>query len=222
MQTMHLPGFERLDPATPSPADPDERRRQHLLARSDRLLDAVEELRLRDEVETPPGLRERIMELRRLAGVPGRRLPDRLELAHNQLLGVQDTLLTLDPRHPRVRGGGGRSAATGEVWKHLNLPPIPASGRDQRWRELARAIVERAFDRWCWAQHHATRAARAGQDARAALRRANAAWTNYYTLRSEAMRLGAWLCLEPAGAPPNGDVPADEDVVAARNQVAGL
>jgi hypothetical protein len=189
-----------LEAPSPRPArDRDARERRELLAVSDRLLDQVEELRLCDEDETPPRLRTEIMTLRSRAGVPGRRAPERLEAAHNQLLGIQHGLLTRDPRHPASPSTGAfaRRRATGVVWKHLSLPPLPAGGHDDDWRALARAIVERTFDRWCWAQHHATVAARTGQDARTALRRASAAWTNYYTLRQEATRLGAWLCAAP-------------------------
>ncbi len=170
--------------------EPADLARQALLARSDDLLDELERLRLQDRRLTPAGLRQRIDKLSSDAGLPDRPAPRSLGAAHDLLLSMQQRWLTLNPRHPGVTppppaGGNHR-------WKHLPLPPCPPGGPDDSWRRLARATVERAFDRWCWAQHHATRAVREGGDGAPALQRAASAWTNYFELRQEAARLGAW------------------------------
>lgn len=179
-----LPGLSTADD------EPGDLTRQILLARSDDLLDDLELLRLRGRRLTPTALRHRIVELRADAGLAERSAPHSLAAAHDLLLCMQQRWLNLNPRHPGVTpppadGGSGR-------WKHLPLPPCPPGGPDERWRHLARATVERAFDRWCWAQHHATRAAREGGEGARALQHAAAAWTNYFQLRQEAARLGAW------------------------------
>ena len=176
-----------------SPADWDlvEASRQALLARSDDLLDELEVLRLRDRLLTPAALRRRIEGLRSDARFPERSAPRSLAAAHDLLLSMQQRWLNLNPRHPGVTPPGPPAPAS-DRWKHLPLPPCPPGGPDETWRHLARATVERAFDRWCWAQHHATRAAREGGDGPPALQRAAAAWTNYFQLRQEATRLGAW------------------------------
>lgn len=168
--------------------DPSDRPRQTLLVRSDDLLDELERLRLCDRRLTPPTLQRRIEELREEAGLPPRPAPRTLAAAHDQLLSMQQRWLNLNPRHPGVTEPPPRHR---ERWKRLPLPPCPPGGPDDPWRWLARATVERAFDRWCWAQHHATRAAREGVDGPSALEAAAAAWANYFQLRQEARRLGA-------------------------------
>jgi hypothetical protein len=179
-----------LPPLSTGPGDPGDLPRQTLLARSDDLLDELELLRLHDRRLTPAALRRRIDRLRSDARLPERPAPRSLAAAHDLLLSMQQRWLNLNPRHPGVSvppPGGERNR-----WKQLPLPPCPPGGPDEPWRGLARATVERAFDRWCWAQHHATRAAREGGDGPPALQRAAAAWTNYFQLRQEATRLGAW------------------------------
>ncbi len=169
-----------------------------MLARSDELLDQLERLRLRDRLVTPMPLRRRIDDLRADAGLAQRPVPRSLAAAHDLLLSMQQHWLNLNPRHPAVTPS---PVSRAEPWKRLPLPPCPPSGPDEPWRRLARATVERAFDRWCWAQHHATRAAREGCDGAPALQRATAAWTNYFQLRQEALRLGAWAGEMPGRRP---------------------
>lgn len=188
-----------MTPVLPAPwlPDPLDGPRQTLLARSDDLLDELEELRLHDRLLTPGPLRRRIEDLRSDAGLSRRPAPRSLGAAHDLLLSMQQRWLNLNPRHPFVTPVP--PAAPSEPWKHLPLPPCPPGGPDDTWRRLARATVERAFDRWCWAQHHATRAAREGGEGPPALQRAGAAWVNYFQLRQEALRLGAWAAPEGRG-----------------------
>jgi hypothetical protein len=49
--------------------------------------------------------------------------------------------------------------------------------------------VERAWDRWCYAQQHAIRAARMHIKAQVALAVAQTAWTNYWLLLLDAERI---------------------------------
>jgi hypothetical protein len=165
--------------------------RQTLLARSDDLLDELELLRLGGRLLTPRAQRRRIDKLRSDARLAERPAPRSLAAAHDLLLSMQQRWLNLNPRHPGVTPPPAPARGS-DRWKHLPLPPCPPGGPDDPWRRLARATVERAFDRWCWAQHHATRAVREGGDGAPALERAAAAWTNYFQLRQEAARLGAW------------------------------
>ena len=57
--------------------------------------------------------------------------------------------------------------------------------------ELVDDTVERAWDRWCYAQHQAIQSAREGRHPEVALAVARTAWTNYWELREEASRLKA-------------------------------
>ena len=73
-------------------------------------------------------------------------------------------------------------------WKVLTLPP-PAGVDDDEWWELVDSTVERAWDRWCYAQQHAIRAARMHLKAQLALAVAQTAWSNYWMLLLDAERL---------------------------------
>src|SRR6202163_208042 len=78
-----------------------ETRRRSLLAESDLLLDDVETLRLQDETEAPPSLREAIHTLqlrlgRRNPPVP----PATLHAAHDLVFAVQQRLMAANPNHP--------------------------------------------------------------------------------------------------------------------------
>ena len=178
-----------------------DRRRRALLASSDRLLDQLEELRLADRVNTPPALRDAVQALQqRLGGTERAANPRTLRAAHELVLSVQERLLSRNPREPGPRRAhSGRAAGApmvsllpgGVRWKVLALPPRTPGEPDPEWLESVRLTVERALDRWCWAHHHAVRAAQTGDDAAAALRRAWAAWDDYWRLLQEAERLGA-------------------------------
>jgi hypothetical protein len=179
-----------------------DRQRRALLASSDHLLDQLEELRLDDRVDTPPALRHAVQALQhRLGGTERIANPRTLRAAHELVLSVQERLLSRNPRTPAPRRAHPARAAGAPVvsplpggarWKILALPPRTPGESDPAWLEAVRLTVERALDRWCWAHHHAVWAARSHQgDPAAALRRAGAAWDDYWRLGREAERLGA-------------------------------
>jgi hypothetical protein len=175
-----------------------ETRRRSLLAESDVLLDDVEMLRLRDETEAPPQLREAIHALqlrlgRRNPPVP----PATLHAAHDLVFAVQQRLMAANPTHPHPNRHVGRPSGQpvvtvvtdDRVWKFLTLPSPTIAEIDDDWLELVDSTVERAWDRWCYAQHHAARAARERFKAPAAAAVAQAAWANYWELLMEAERI---------------------------------
>ena len=75
----------------------------------------------------------------------------------------------------------------------LTLPPPPNGGDEDEWTELVDMTVERAWDRWCYAQQHAIRAAREHFKAPIAVAVARAAWNNYWDLLEEAERISERL-----------------------------
>jgi hypothetical protein len=172
--------------------------RRSLLAESDVLLDDVESLRLRDEVEAPPKLREAIQSLQARLGRHNPPLPPAtLHAAHELVFAVQQRLMAANPKHPRPNRHAGRPSGQpvvtvvrdDRVWKVLTLPSPPNGSADAEWLELVDCTVERAWDRWCYAQQHATRAARERYKAHAAAAVAQAAWSNYWELLDEAQQL---------------------------------
>ena len=188
---------------------PAEVHRRLLLAESDSLLDEVETLRLLDEDQAPARLREAIRGLQiRL----GRRnppvAPATVSAAHDLVFAVQQRLMALNPKNPRPHRHQGRPGGQPLMrlvrddrrWKMLTLPPPTMSGEDDDWIELVESTVERAWDRWCYAQHHALRAARMQTRAQVALAVANAAWTNYWALLEEAELITSRLAPESLGA----------------------
>ena len=92
----------------------------------------------------------------------------------------------------------------GKLWKLLALPP-PNTVADEGWLELVESTVERAWDRWCYAQQHAVRAARTRVRPEVALAVARIAWSNYWELQQEAVairyRLGARASSTRAATP---------------------
>jgi hypothetical protein len=177
-------------------------RRKSLLAESDVLLDDVEMLRLEDETEAPPRLREAIHALqlrlgRRNPPVP----PATLHAAHDLVFAVQQRLMAANPNHPHPNRHAGRPSGQpivtmvtdDRVWKVLTLPPQPNGAMDAEWLELVDCTVERAWDRWCYAQQHAVRAAREHFKAHIAVAVARAAWANYWDLLVEAERISERL-----------------------------
>ena len=168
--------------------------RRFLLAESDVLLDDVEMLRLNDATEAPPRLREAIRALQIRLGRRNPPLPPAtLDAAHDLVFAVQQRLMAANPKNPRpVRHTGrpsGEPAMTvireDRKWKVLTLPPPSGDGSDD-WLELVESTVERAWDRWCYAQQHAVRAARTRTRPQVALAVARIAWTNYWELQQEA------------------------------------
>ena len=171
--------------------------RRFLLAESDVLLEDVEMLRLNDAAEAPLRLRESIRALQiRL----GRRNPPvpaaTLDAAHDLVFAVQQRLMAANPKNPRPLRHNGRAGGQPVMtlvredrkWKVLTLPP-PTGVHDDAWMELVDSTVERAWDRWCYAQQHAIRAARVHVKPMLALAVARAAWNNYWLLCLDAERL---------------------------------
>ena len=183
------------------PPDWAEPARRELLARSDQLLDEVEQLRLAERRRVPPTLQEAIQRLQLRIGSPERADPRTVRAAQLLVFTVQQRLMAANPRNPQPRAHLGRALGTprvgrlpgGEAWKFLALPARPAShatpGSEADWREQVGLLVERAFDRWSLAQNQAVAAARGNGQAIRAVRQAQAAWTNYWELRCEAERL---------------------------------
>ena len=176
-----------------------EARRRSLMVASDGLLDDVESLRLADECEAPPQLREAIRALQVRLGrhnppVP----PATLHAAHDLVFAVQQRLMAANPNNPRPNRHVGRPSGQPVVtvvrddrrWKILTLPPpLPPPAEDHDWLELVDCTVERAWDRWCYAQQHAVRAARERFKAHVGLAVARTAWSNYWELYQEAERI---------------------------------
>ncbi len=181
-----------------------ESRRKDLMSASDQLLDEVEILRLADETDVPASLQDAIHALqRRLSRNRPPVAPVTLHAAHDLVFAVQQRLMAANPKHPRPNRHQGRP--TGQplmtrvhperLWKLLTLPAPPNGTADADWLELVESTVERAWDRWCYAQQHAVRAARMRTRPQVALAVARIAWTNYWELQQEAtairFRLGA-------------------------------
>ena len=175
-----------------------ELRRRFLLAESDLLLDDVETLRLNDQGEAPQRLREAIRALQIRLGRRNPPLPPAtLDAAQDLVFAVQQRLMAANPKNPRPSRHIGRPSGQPVValiredrkWKVLTLPPPTASGEDEEWLELVESTVERAWDRWCYAQQHAVRAARVHVKPQLALAVAHAAWNNYFLLLEEAGRI---------------------------------
>lgn len=190
-------------------------RRRSLMAESDGLLDDVERLRLDDRDDVPQQLRDAICSLQvRLGRSDPPLAPATLHAAHDLVFAVQQRLMAANPKHPRpnrhVGRPGGQPIITvvrdGSLWKLLTLPPPPGSGPDDAWMELVESTVERAWDRWCYAQQHAVRAAQERYKPQIALAVARTAWSNYWELHLEAeeirARVGAATSSQPPGIPP--------------------
>jgi len=172
-----------------------EERRRSMMAESDSLLDDVERLRLDDQVDVPQSLTDAIRALQVRLGrgdppVP----PATLHAAHDLVFSVQQRLMAANPKHPRPHRHAGRPGGQPVItvvrdeglWKLLTLPPPPGGDADDAWLELVECTVERAWDRWCYAQKHAVRAAKERYKPQVALAVARTAWSNYWELYVEA------------------------------------
>jgi hypothetical protein len=192
-----------------------EMRRRSLMAESDDLLDDVERLRLDDHSEVPQPLREAIRALQvRLGRTDPPVAPATLHAAHDLVFAVQQRLMAANPKHPRPNRHAGRPGGQpvitvvrdGGLWKLLTLPPPPSGAPDDAWLELVECTVERALDRWCYAQQHAVRAAQERYKPHIALAVARTAWSNYWELYLEAeeirARVGGSTSSRPAEIPP--------------------
>src|ERR1700694_3737743 len=175
-----------------------EDRRKSLLAESDVILDDVETLRLGDKTQAPPRLREAIHALqlrldRRTPPTP----PATLDAAHDLVFAVQQRLMAANPKLPHPSRHQGRPTGqpivtvvrANRTWKVLTLPSPPTSGDENEWLEMIDSTVERAWDRWCYAQQHAVRAARDHFKAPIAVAISRAAWANYWELLVEAEQI---------------------------------
>jgi len=189
--------------------DESEVTRRALMDESDRLLDEVETLRLADQEQAPLTLREAIQHLQRRLGRADPPLPPAtLHAAHDLVFAVQQRLMAANPSNPRpnrhLGRPGGQPVMTRvrdqKLWKLLTLPPPSAAAEDE-WLELVESTVERAWDRWCYAQQHAIRAARTGSQAQIALAVARTAWSNYWELHTEAEAISRRLSRTPARMP---------------------
>src|SRR2546426_3740466 len=174
-----------------------ELQRRVLLAESDILLDDVETLRLLDLVEAPPRLREAIRALQIRLGRRNPPLPsETLDAAHELVFAVQQRLMAANPRNPRPLRHAGRPSGQpmftivrdDKKWKVLTLPP-PSNGEDADWIELVDSTVERAWDRWCYAQQQAARATRLRMQAHTAVAVLDVAWNNYWALLQDSERI---------------------------------
>jgi hypothetical protein len=183
-----------------------ETRRRSLLAETDCLLDDVEVLCLDDHTEAPHTLREAIRALQvRLGRRDPPPAPATLRAAHDLVFAVQQRLMAANPTNPRPNRHAGRpggqpvmTVVRGDSrWKLLALPPPPNGTADDEWLDLVESTVERAWDRWCYAQQHAVRAARAHFKPQVAVAVAQAAWTNYWELHQEAERIRYRLSARP-------------------------
>jgi hypothetical protein len=183
-----------------------EARRRSLMEESDRLLDEVESLRLEDRSDAPTELGEAIQSLQRRLGRTDPPLPPAtLHAAHDLVFAVQQRLMAANPRHPRPNRHRGRAEGqpllmrvrNDRLWKLLTLPPPPNGVADADWLELVECTVERAWDRWCYAQQHAARAARSRTRPEIALAVARTAWSNYWELHQEAQRIRSQLGARP-------------------------
>jgi hypothetical protein len=196
-----------------------EGRRRSLMTESDSLLDDVERLRLDDRLDLPDTLRDAIRALQvRLGRADSAVAPATLHAAHDLVFAVQQRLMAANPKHPRPNRHAGRPGGQpvitvvrdGGLWKLLTLPPPPVGGADEAWLELVDSTVERAWDRWCYAQQHAVRAAQEGYKPQVALAVARTAWANYWDLYIEADeirgRVRAAISARPPGSPgaPHG------------------
>jgi hypothetical protein len=187
-----------------------EARRRSLLAESDALLDDVEMLRLGDRSEAPPRLREAIRGLqlrlgRRNPPVP----PATLEAAHELVFAVQQRLMAANPNNPRPNRHAGRPSGQPVLtviredrkWKILTLPAPSCCADEEEWIALVDSTVERGWDRWCYAQQQAVRAARERFRPQVAVAVSRAAWANYWGLLQEAELLKERLRARRGGIP---------------------
>ena len=185
--------------------DPDpktsERHRRALLRTADELLGEIELLRLHERTQLPAPLRQGLRALQLNMGRADLVTPASIRAAQNLVFGLQQRLMAANPRRPDSGAhpgrAGGMPAITpirpGIEWKLLVLPPCPGAGRDEAWLALIESTVERARDRWAYANHHARRAVRKGQNVPAALAIMRVAWNNYWELSLEAEHIRSAL-----------------------------
>ena len=181
-----------------------EERRRGMLNVADELLGSVELLRLADRSELPTPLGQAIVSLQARLNRTAPTAPATVRAAHNLVFAIQQRLMAANPNNPNPRSHPGRgmgqpmmaTVASGSRWKFLTLPPAAGCATREEWLDRVEETVERACDRWAYAHHQALRAAREGRRPARAMAVADAAWSNYFELRTEADRL--WRAA-PAG-----------------------
>src|SRR5437660_12923344 len=187
--------------------------RRVLLAESDLLLEGVETLRLNEALEAPLRMREAIRAMQIRLGRRNPPLPPAtLHAAHDLVFAVQQRLMAANPKHPRPNRHAGRPGGQPVVmvvreeglWKLLTLPPPPNGIADEGWLELIECTVERAWDRWCYAQQHAVRSAQERYKPYVAIAVARTAWSNYWELYVEAEEITARVRAGAASSRPSG------------------
>jgi hypothetical protein len=122
--------------------------------------------------------------------------PATLHAAHDLVFAVQPRFgggqSEPSEAEPTHRVAGGQPVVTvlrdGGLWKLLTLPPPLGGTPDDAWLELVACTVERAWDRWCYAQQHAVRAAQERYKPHVALAVARTAWSNYSERTSKLMK----------------------------------
>ena len=182
-----------------------ERQRRQLLRESDDLLGEIELLRLHGRRELPDQLRRGLWAFQLRAGRADPSLPTSVRSAQNLLFALQQRLMAANPRRPDSGAHPGRPAGMPAVtpirpgieWKLLVLPPHPGADRQALWPELIEAAVERAFDRWAYANFHARRAVKAQRNVPAALAVMRVAWNNYWELSREAAHIAESVKNQP-------------------------
>lgn len=182
-----------------------ERRRRDLLRAADDLLGEIELLRLDGHRELPDPLRRALWALQLSAGRADPMLPASVRTAQNLVFGLQQRLMAANPRRPDAGAHPGRPAGMpaitpirpGIEWKLLVLPPCAGAGREPAWLELIEATVDRAGDRWAYANFHARRAVKTQKNVAAALALMRVAWNNYWDLGCEAAHIREALNLSP-------------------------
>src|SRR5712692_513305 len=153
-------------------------RRRTLLVESDDLLDKVERLRLEDRRDVPRSLSEAIRCLQNRLGRPDPPIPPAtLHAAHDLVFAVQQRLMAANPNNPQPNRHVGRPGGQPVV------------------------TVVRAWDRWCYAQQQAVRAAREHFKPQVAVAVARTAWSNYWELHQEAELIKQRLGARPASTP---------------------
>src|SRR2546423_2782198 len=171
-------------------------------------------LRLNDQNEAPARLREAIRAMQIRLGRRNPPLPPAtLDAAHDLVFAVQQRLMAANPKNPRPSRHIGRPTGQPVItliredrkWKVLVLPPPAANGQEDDWIELVESTVERAWDRWCYAQQQAVRAARLRMHTHMAIAVAAVAWGNYWTLVQDAERIKSRI---GRGRPAAGSVAA--------------
>lgn len=177
-------------------ADTSDRDRRELLAETDQVLEVVEHLNLAERREVPLALRQAVEELQARLGRSDPRRPQTVRAVQHLVFALQQRLMAANPRNPNPRPHLGRRSGQpqyahtpGGDWKFLTLPARGSGMTRERWLELLQETVDRACDRWAYAQHQALKAARERRPAEPALALARAAWANYWELLCEAERL---------------------------------